>query len=295
MSTETAAPAPHEPAWLTPLELLVLGAIWGASFLFTRVAARDFGPFLLVEIRLALGALVLLPFLWRARAKVPLSIWPKLAVIGAINGAIPFVLFAWAASRAPAGISAISNAMTVPFTALVGALFFGERIGWQRALAIGTGLGGVIVLASGKTEGASLGLPVLAGTVASFLYGVGINLVRRHLGGLPPAGVASATLTTSTLLTLPFALADLPHHPVATISWLSAAMLGVVCTGVAFVMYYRLIARAGASRASTVTYLIPLFGVAWAWLLLDEPVTTTMAIACAVILASVALSQRAPR
>ena len=292
----TAAPAAKpEHAWLTPVELLVLGAIWGASFLFTRVAARDFGPFLLVEIRLALGALVLLPFLWRARAKFPLALWPKLAIIGAINGAIPFVLFAWAASRAPAGISAISNAMTVPFTALVGALFFGERIGWQRALAIGTGLGGVIVLASGKTEGASLGWPVLAGTIASFLYGIGINLVRRHLGGLPPAAVASATLMTSTLLTLPFALADLPQRAIATVSWLSAALLGVVCTGVAFVMYYRLIARVGASRASTVTYLIPLFGVAWAWLLLDEPVTTTMAIACAVILASVAMSQRAPK
>jgi drug/metabolite transporter (DMT)-like permease len=138
-------------------------------------------------------------------------------------------------------------------------------------------------------------VPVLAGTIASFLYGVGINLVRRHLSGLPPAAVASATLTTSTLLTLPFALADLPQHPIASVSWLSAALLGVVCTGVAFVMYYRLIARAGASRASTVTYLIPLFGVAWAWLLLDEPVTPTMAIACAVILASVAMSQRAPR
>jgi drug/metabolite transporter (DMT)-like permease len=238
---------------------------------------------------------VLLPFLWRARQRFPLAIWPKLAIIGAINAAIPFVLFAWAASRAPAGISAISNAMTVPFTALVGALFFGERIGWQRALAIGTGLGGVIVLASGKTEGASLGWPVLAGTIASFLYGVGINLVRRHLSGLPPAAVASATLSTSTLLTLPFALADLPHRAIATVSWLSAAMLGVVCTGLAFVMYYRLIARDGASRASTVTYLIPLFGVAWAWLLLDEPVTPTMAIACAVILASVAMSQRAPK
>lgn len=296
MSTDTAAaPAPQEHAWLTPVELLVLGAIWGASFLFTRVAARDLGPFLLVEIRLALGALVLLPFLWRARAKFPLAIWPKIALIGAINGAIPFILFAWAAHRAPAGISAISNAMTVPFTALVGALFFGEKIGWQRALAIGTGLGGVIVLASGKTEGASLGLPVIAGTIASFLYGVGINLVRRHLSGLPPAAVASATLSTSTLLTLPFALADLPQHPITAATWYSSALLGVVCTGLAFVMYYRLIARVGAARASTVTYLIPLFGVAWAWLLLDEPVTTTMAIACAVILGSVAMSQRAPK
>ena len=132
----------------------------------------------------------------------------------------------------------------------------------------------------------------VAGATASFLYGVGINLVRRHLTGLPPAAVASATLGTSALLTLPFALANWPTAAIPMKSWFSAAMLGVVCTGLAFVMYYRLIARIGASRASTVTYLIPVFGVAWAWLLLDEPLTIKMGIAGAMILGSVALSQR---
>jgi drug/metabolite transporter (DMT)-like permease len=107
--------------------------------------------------------------------------------------------------------------------------------------------------------------------------------------------VASATLGASTLLTLPFAIWQWPQHPIPLNSWLCAGMLGVVCTGLAFVMYYRLIARIGASRASTVTYLIPLFGVAWAWMLLDEPLTVTMAIACVVILGSVAFSQRAAR
>jgi drug/metabolite transporter (DMT)-like permease len=97
------------------------------------------------------------------------------------------------------------------------------------------------------------------------------------------------------LLTLPFAVAQWPQHAIPAASWFSAAMLGVLCTGVAFVMYYRLIARIGASRASTVTYLIPLFGVAWAWMLLDEPLTLTMGIAGALILGSVALSQRAAK
>ena len=88
--------------WRTPLELLVLGAIWGSSFLFMRIAANPFGPFALVEVRLALGALVLLPFLWRERAHFRAGLWPKLAIIGAINSAIPFLLFAWAAQRSPA-------------------------------------------------------------------------------------------------------------------------------------------------------------------------------------------------
>ena len=299
MQTSESIRLPLSPslsrAWLTTLELTALGAIWGASFLFMRIAAKDFGATALVEMRLALGALVLLPFLWRARASFPAKLWPKLALIGAINSAIPFVLFAWAAQRAPAGIGAITNSMAVLFTALVGFLFFGEKIGTQRAIALLAGFVGVIVLASGKTAGASIGWAVAAGTAAAFLYGIGVNLVRRHLVGLPPAAVAAATLGCAALLTLPFAVAQWPQHAIPAHSWLSASLLGVLCTGLAFVMYYRLIARIGAGRAVTVTYLVPLFGVAWAWLLLDEPLTLTMGIAGALILGSVALSQRAPK
>ena len=293
-----AAPSPgfeatRTRAWITPLEIGVLGAIWGASFLFMRVAAPEFGAAPLVDVRLALGALVLLPFLWRSRAQFPLKSWPKLALIGAINSAVPFVLFAWAAQRAPAGIGAICNSMTVLFTALVGFLFFGEKISLRRTIALLVGFAGVVVLASGKTAGASIGWAVAAGTGAAVLYGIGLNLVRRHLTGLPPAAVASATLTTSTLLLLPFAIATWPEHAISTKSWLASGMLGVLCTGTAFVMYYRLIARVGAARAATVTYLVPVFGIAWAWLLLGEAVTSTMLAAGLLILGSVAFSQRA--
>jgi len=217
MSCPNVAAAPsrsqESARWLDPLELGVLGAIWGASFLFMRVAANDFGPAPLVEVRLALGSLVLLPFLWRDRSRFPLRLWPKLALIGAINSALPFLLFAWAAQRAPAGIGAIANAMTVLFTALVGFLFFGERIGTRRALALVVGFVGVVVLASGKAAGMSIGAAAAAGALASLLYGLGINLVRRHLGGLPPAAVASATLGSAALLTLPVAIATWPVQP----------------------------------------------------------------------------------
>jgi drug/metabolite transporter (DMT)-like permease len=296
MNTLAASPAleaSRDKAWITPLEIGLLGAIWGASFLFMRVAAPEFGAAALVDVRLALGSIVLLPFLWRSRAQFPLKLWPKLAMIGAINSAVPFVLFAWAAQRAPAGVGAICNSMTVLFTALVGFLFFREKISLKRSIALVIGFAGVVVLASGKTEGASIGWAVVAGASAAFLYGIGLNLVRRHLTGLPPAAVASATLATSTLLLLPFAIAQWPDHAISTRSWLATVGLGVVCTGIAFVMYYRLIARVGAGRASTVTYLVPLFGVAWAWMLLGEAVTPTMLAAGLLILGSVAFSQRA--
>jgi len=290
--TDLSLPVAPGRAWLTPLELGLLGAIWGASFLFMRVAAKDFGATPLVEMRLALGALVLLPFLWRDRAAFPARLWPKLALIGAINSAIPFVLFAWAAQRAPAGIGAISNAMTVLFTALVGFLFFGEKIGVKRAGALFAGFAGVVVLASGKTAGASIGWAVAAGCTAALLYGVGAHLVRRHFTGLPPAAVAAATLGVSALMVLPFAIAQWPQNAIPAHSWGAAGMLGVLCTGLAYALYYRLIQRIGAGRAATVTYLVPLFAVAWAWMLLGEALTLTMAIAGALILGSVAMSQR---
>ncbi|MET4728339.1 drug/metabolite transporter (DMT)-like permease [Lysobacter enzymogenes] len=297
-----SAPAPAavddtaRAGWRTPLELTVLGAIWGGSFLFMRVAAKDFGALPLVEMRLGLGALILLPFLWKARESFRgAKIWAKLALIGLINSALPFALFAWAAQRAPAGIGAITNSMAVLFTALVGFLFFGEKIGIQRGIALLAGFAGVVVLASGKTAGASIGWAVAAGCAAAFLYGIGANLVRRQLTGLPAAAVAAATLGCSALLTLPFAVATWPAHAIPAKSWLSASMLGVLCTGIAFVMYYRLIQRIGAGRAVAVTYLVPLFGVAWGWMLLGEPLTITMLIAGALILGSVAMSQRAAK
>jgi drug/metabolite transporter (DMT)-like permease len=297
MSTLTATapavrPAGTTRAWLTPLELTLLGMIWGASFMFMRVAANDLGALPLVQVRLTLGALVLAPFLWRARAQFPAAIWPRLALIGAINSAIPFALFAWAAQRAPAGIGAITNSLAVLFTALVAFAFYGERIGAKRVAALFGGFAGVVVLASAKTAGASVGGAVLAGTTAAFLYGIGANMVRRQLAGFPPAAVASATLGTAAVLLLPFSWWAWPDHAVAAKSWGAVFALGVVCTGLAYALYYRLIQRVGAARAVTVTYLVPLFAVAWAWLLLGEALTWPMVVAGTLILTSVAVSQR---
>jgi drug/metabolite transporter (DMT)-like permease len=297
-----AARLPHAVAdaaevspWRTPIELTLLGAVWGGSFLFMRVAAGDFGSIPLVEVRLALGALALMPFLWRARAQFTGALWLKIAGIALVNSVLPFVLFAWGAERAPAGIGAITNAMTVMFTALVAFLFYAEQIGARRVVGLIAGFVGVTILASGKIAGASVGSAALAGTAASLCYGFGINLVRHHLTGYPAAAVAAANLGAGAVLLAPLAIYTWPHHPPAVAPWLSAVLLGVLCTGIAFVFYYRLIARIGAPRTATVTYLIPLFGVIWAWLLLGEPLTVTMALAGALILAGVALSQQHAR
>ncbi|HTI96592.1 MAG TPA: EamA family transporter [Rudaea sp.] len=280
--------------WRTPLEIVLLGAIWGGSFLFMRIAAPHFGPLPLVEVRVMLGALLLSPFLWRARKQLDAAHWRRLAVVGVLNSAIPFSLFAWGAERAPAGIGAIANSMTVLFTALIAFVFYGERIGTRRAMALISGFVGVVVLASGRTAGDNIMLAAIAGTLASFCYGIAVNLTKRKLGDLQPVVGVAGTLSCSALMLAPFAFATWPADSVPASSWLAAIALGVVCTGFAYFLFFRLIQRISATRAATCNYLIPVFGVGWAWLLLGETPTSTMLVSGALILGSVIFSQREP-
>ncbi|MGH8145136.1 MAG: DMT family transporter [Rhodanobacteraceae bacterium] len=273
---------------------MMLAAIWGGSFLFLRIAAPVFGPVPLVDVRLALGALVLAPFLWRARARFPLSRWPQLAAIGLVNTLIPFLLFAWCAERAPAGVSAIVNSMAVPFAALAAFALFGERIGGRKLTGLLAGLVGVAVLASGDLAGASLGPAVAAGALAALFYGVSANLVKRYLADLPPIAVAAATLACGAVLLAPFAVWTWPSTPVSVEAWSCLVAIGVACTGFAYAVYFRLIQRIGAPRATTVTYLVPMFGVLWAWLALGEPLTIGMAVGGALILGGMLYGQSRP-
>jgi len=282
-------------AWVTALEIGLLGAIWGASFLFMRIAAPGFGAVPLVEVRLALGALILSPFLWRERARFSPALWLRLAGIALVNSAIPFVLFAWAAQRSPAGVGAITNSMAVLFTAVVAYVLYRDPIGPRRALGLAAGFAGVIVLASGRVSGASVGIAALAGAFAALLYGIGANLIRPHTAVIPSGALAAATLLCSTVLLAPLAFVTWPAHTPGAAAWISALLLGGLCTGVAFTFYYRLIHRIGATRAAAVTYLVPLFGILWAWLILGETPTGNMALAAALILGGVGLSQRQPR
>ncbi|HEX7770104.1 MAG TPA: EamA family transporter [Dokdonella sp.] len=293
MNDTLAIPATQTRAdWRTPLELLALGAIWGGSFLFMRVAASDFGPLALVEVRIVLGALFLMPFLWRIRARIDARLWLRFAIVGALNSAIPFTLFAWGAERAPAGIGAIANSLTVLFTALVGLLVYGDRIGPRRIAAIAGGFVGVVVLASGKTAGDNVAAAAVAGAVASLTYGFAAQFTRRWFAEIPPLAAVAGTLGCSALMVAPFAAIAWPAVHPPPLSWACAALLGVLCTGIAYAVFFRLIQRVGAARASTCTYLVPLFGVFWGWLLLGETPTPTMLAAGALILGCVVVSSR---
>ena len=300
MSTAINPPADSlgpvaERNWRTPVELVSLGAIWGGSFLFMRVAAKDFGPFPMVATRLLFGSVILLPLLWRARKAIRVSHLWKMLLLGALSAAIPFTLFAWGAERAPAGIGAIANSMTVLFAALVAFIGFGEKIGTRKAIALVAGFVGVVILASGRTAGQNVAPAALAGAAASFCYGLAANLIKRYLSDLPPTAVAAGCLLGATILMAPLAALTWPDAPIPVKSWVAVVALGVLSTGLAYAFYFRLIQRIGAPRASTATYLVPIFGMAWGWLLLGEQPTWTMLASAALILGSVIISQRAPK
>lgn len=274
-------------------ELVLLGAIWGGSFLLMRVAAPEFGPAPLVEMRLLFGVLALLPFLWPARKQLA-GRWPVIAAIGLLSSGVPFLLFAWATARAPAAVSAIANSMTALFAVLISWWMFGERIGKFRSAGLASGVAGVVVLVGLPAAGMSVGWAALAGTTGALCYAIAVNLIRKHLSGLPPVAVGAAALLTSAILIMPVAAWQWPASPVTIEAWGSAILLGVLCTGIAYAFFFRLLDRIGPSRAATVTYLVPLFGVAWAWAVLGEPLTPVMFAAGVLILGGVGLSQIKP-
>ena len=274
--------------------LILLGALWGGSFVLQRITAGSFGAFPLVFVRLALGALALSPFLWRVRKRLTRGTWLKFAGVGLLTSAIPFALFAWGAEQAPASVGAITNSLTAPFAALVGWVVFHNRISIVRTLGIFLGFCGVLALVGVHYE-KGVAFAALAGTLASLCYAIGGQLVPRLFSKLPPLAIASATLGTGAVLTAGPAIATWPKHPLGIGLWISVAALGSVCTGFAYGLYFYLIARIGAARAATVTYLIPLFAILLAWIFLDEPPTWRIVSAGGLIIIGVLMSQSGSR
>lgn len=283
------------PAWRTALELMLVAAIGGGAFLFLRVAAPAFGAAPLIESRLAIGALVLSPFAWRSRRQLAAAGWGRIAAVGAVNLLVPFLLYAWSSERAPAGVNAIVFSMSVPFAALGAFALYRERMGRRRIVGMLVGLAGVALLAGSQLAGADVAPAVAAGTVAALLFGGSSNLVKRQFERVPAIALIAAMLASNALLLAPFAILAWPSHPIPEHAWMDTIALGVLCTGLVYALYFRLIQRIGAPRAATMAYLAPAFGVLWAWLALGEPLTIDMAAGGALILGGMLLGQLQPR
>jgi len=279
------------------LELLLLGAIWGASFLFMRLGAADFGALALSFLRVAGATLLLLPLLaWRGELPALRQHWRAIAVVGVINSALPFVLFTLAALVLATGLMAVFNATAPIWGAFFAWVWLGEKLDRGRLLGLGIGISGVVGLAWGKAGftvgagGMSPALGIAACVAATALYGLAANYTRKRLTGVAPMALAAGSqLSATVVLALP-ALWAWPAVPVSATAWGAALLLAVLCTGLAYVLYFRLIAHAGATNAISVTFLIPGFAIGWGWLIIGEQPTVGMLAGCAVILLGTALA-----
>ena len=279
------------------IELLALAALWGMSFLFMRVAVPEFGAVPMTAVRVGGAALCLLPLLLLARHREPLQThWRTIAIVGVIHSALPFMLFAVAALAIDTGLSAIFNATTSMWAALIAWVWLGEPLNRSRVFGLVLGFIGVLGLAWDKASlkpgehGVSATVAIAACLGAALCYGFSANYAKRNLAGVPPMLVAAGSQMSAALsLALPAGWlwpASMPGLK----SWTSVAALAVFCTAAAYILYCRLIAHVGAARASTVTLLVPMFAVVWGAVFLSETLTPTILALCAVILLGTALT-----
>jgi drug/metabolite transporter (DMT)-like permease len=278
-------------------ELVLLAALWGASFLFMRMGAGEFGPLALSALR-ALGAsLLLVPLLaWRGELPGLRRHWRSIALVGITNSALPFLCFSYAALSLSAGLSSIFNAATPLLGTMFAVLWLKDRLTAPRAVGLAIGFAGVLWLAWDHAHVAPAGgaahpaLAVAACIAATVLYGFSANFTKKYVSGAPPMALAAGSQLAAAIVLIGPALWAWPAAAPSPVAWTSAVLLALLCTGVAYILYFRLIRSAGPSQALTVTYLIPAFAVVWGAVFLGEALTPAMVGGCAVILLGTALA-----
>ncbi len=270
-------------------EFILLAALWGASFLFMRMGAAEFGPLPMVGLRVTLATVFLWPIMMRQGHWPALRRhWRPIMVAGVLNSAIPFALFAWAVMHIATGLTSILNATVPLFGALVAWIWLGDRINRLRWAGLALGFVGVALLAwrapagtGFKTEHA--GWAIAACLVASSFYGLSASFARRYLTGIPPLATATGSQLGASLgLALPTVWLWPAQMP-GLRAWAAIGAIAVLCTGIAYILYFRLIAHAGPSRALAVTFIAPVFAVFYGSLFLGERVTPWM-IGCALVI-----------
>jgi drug/metabolite transporter (DMT)-like permease len=266
--------------------LVALAAIWGGSFPFMRVAAPVLGPAWTAELRVLLGGLVLLAWLRLAGVEVGLRRdWRAYFVVGGFGVAAPFGLYAFAAMHAPGSLLAVVNATAPIFGLVWGAAFREERVTLPRAAGLALGLAGVVLIAQpGGGEYPRLGWAVAAALGACCCYGLVGVLIKRFARQVPPRAMAAGNQLAAAALLVPLLPLAPPLAAPSALVIANVLALALLASGIAFVLYFRLIADVGAARALTVTYLIPGFGVLWGVLFLGERVSAPMLVGGALVL-----------
>ncbi len=277
--------------------LLILGAVWGASFLFIGVAVPEFGPLRLMFARVLIAGLILLVVARLTQRQTSLretlqlrENWRKYLIVGLLNSALPFTLIAFSELRLTVSLAAILNSTTPLFTALVAAAWGSEQLTGRKVMGVFLGVAGVAVLVGGAplTLDRGILMAVLASLLAALSYGVATVYAAKHISGLPAAYASTTQLLAAAVwLAVPAAVAaPIRPSPVA-IGALAALIL--VSTTFAYLLYFFLLRNVGPTRTASVTFLVPVFGSLWAILFLHESFSPGMLLGLAIILVSVGL------
>ena len=275
--------------------LLALSAIWGSSFLFIKLGVEEVEPSVVAFGRLAVGLVVLLPLVVARGvfSDVRAMVVPLL-VLGALNNALPFWLLSFAETRLDSGLAAVIQAAAPILTVLLAARIDpSQRVRGPRLLGVGVGFLGVALLVGVQEGGQLVGALAVLGT--ALCYAVSVLYAGRAVRSFPPLEVSFGQLLVGAALTAPIALVQRPSAVPPAETLAAIAALGALGTGVAYLLYFALIARAGASRAILVTYLVPAFALVYGAVFLDEDVTTSALVGLALILAGTALATGARR
>jgi drug/metabolite transporter (DMT)-like permease len=279
------------------IDFVALAAIWGASFLFMRLAVVEFGAVPTAAMRVLIAAAFLVPLmLFKGHGAAFRQHWRKVMLIGILNSGLPFILFAFSLLSITTGLSSILNATVPLFGALVAWWWLKDKPTGSRIVGLVIGFAGVAMLAWDEASfkpaasGIAPAWAIVACLVATVCYAIAASATKRYLTGLPPLVTATGSqLGASFALALP-ALWLRPQQMPGSQAWLALLAVGVLCTGVAYILYFRLIEMAGPARALAVTFVLPVFAIFYGALFLHEQVTPWMLACGAVIVLGTALS-----
>lgn len=260
--------------------------------MFMRVGVPEFGAYAFGGLRVGIAGLVLLPLLLRAKNRIEFQQnWLRLSLIGLISTGIPFTLYAFAAHSLNAGVSSVINASVPVMTGAIAHFYLQDRLTSRQTLGLVVGLVGVTLLMLDGLQGGLGSLPAFCAALGACLcYAVGSNLSKRYLAHISPLTTAASGLCVSGIILSPLILATYPQQTVSWAAWGAVLGVAVLSTAIAMIIFYYLIQQLGPTKTVSVTLLIPVFGIFWGMLLLDEKLTLLMVVGTLIILSGTALS-----
>jgi drug/metabolite transporter (DMT)-like permease len=270
--------------------LTCLGALWGSAFMFIKIGTPDFGPIALVNSRLIIASFIFLPILLRKKY-LPLlkPIWKHALVISISNNVIPFTLFSYASLGANSNILAILNATTAFNTMIIAYLWLDEKVSTKQIFGLALGFLGVLILVNPQSSEATL-IASLSCLIASVFYSFSAVFIQKNAAKTNKLVLIGWSLVFSSIIMMPMSYFYLPTKLPSLEATLAVIWLGAISTGFAFLGWVRLIEKIGAVKTSTVAYFLPIFGIIWGNIFLDEIISTTIVVGCLVILVGIFLA-----